>query len=169
MTNIETVRSAAVPFKTICDCIDANWPQHDLWVPERAAIYALEPLETAPGRQEPGSSVAETVEPTRERTETLVSIEELTSWRRQLIGWLALLEKGNPSADGISSRIGALSRAGVIPREIAALMKALTEMRNAAEYNSKALSRFESLAVQNAWLAVKEWALKNRLEVETGV
>jgi hypothetical protein len=169
MTNIETVKSAAVPFKTICDCIDANWPQHALWVPERAAIYVLEPLDATPGHQAPGSPVAGTAEATRERPETLVSIEELASWRRQLIGWVTLLEQGNPSADGISGRIGALSRAGVIPREIAALMKAVTEMRNAAEYNSKALSRFESLAVQNAWLAVKEWALKNSLKVDTGV
>jgi hypothetical protein len=37
-------------------------------------------------------------------------------------------------------------------------MRTVAEMRNAAEYDSKVLSRFESVAVKNAWLAIGEWA-----------
>jgi hypothetical protein len=38
------------------------------------------------------------------------------------------------------------------------MMRAVTEMRNAAEYESKILSTAESSAVSAAYAAVKEWA-----------
>jgi hypothetical protein len=148
MGHIDEVRRAKPPFRIICDCIPSRWSQHDLWVYERHDIYMLEPIDVAP---------AATATPPA--AGPAVSLQELAEWRRRIAAWVASLEAGRGSStDGLAGRIGALSYAGTIPREIAALMKAVTEMRNATEYDSKVLSKVESLAVRNSWLAVSDWA-----------
>jgi hypothetical protein len=132
----------------VCDCIPSKWTKHDLWVHEGHEIYAVESISEGT-RPEASASDAEAG----------VSIQELAVWRRTIAKWVAALEHGRSgSADPLSKRIGALSFSGDVPREIAALMKTVTEMRNAAEYNAKVLSKVESLAVRNAWLAIAEWA-----------
>jgi hypothetical protein len=148
MEHIEDVTRAPRPFRIICDCIPSNWAQHDLWVYERHDIYSIEPVEVGrPPAVAPSSP------------EVSVSLQDLAEWRRRIAAWVAALEAGRGSSgNGLASRIGALSYERAIPREIAALMKAVTEMRNAAEYDSKTLSRAESLAIRNAWLAITEWA-----------
>ena len=45
--------------------------------------------------------------------------------------------------EGVGARINRLSRSGRIPREIAALMRAVAEMRNASEYQGKQPLRSE--------------------------
>lgn len=148
MGNIDLMSRTPPPFRVIADCIPSNWRQHDLWIYERHDIYDVEPLDKTAGvGNAPASG------------EPLVSADELSVWRRQIAVWVAMLE-GQRAAEGegLAGRIGNLSRSGRIPREIAALMRAVTEMRNAAEYDSKVLTRSESLAVRNAWAAVSEWA-----------
>ena len=148
MANIDSVKEATPPFRMICDCIPSNWHQHDLWVYEKHNVYVIESLSDA----EKTTINATAVEP-------IVSLGELSTWRRQIVAWVTSLEtESSPVNDGLAARISGLSRSGVIPREIAALMRAVTEMRNAAEYDSKVLSKSESLAVRHAWLAVSEWA-----------
>jgi hypothetical protein len=41
MTNINKIASADVPFTATCGCIDANWEQHALWVPQAAKVEIL--------------------------------------------------------------------------------------------------------------------------------
>jgi hypothetical protein len=153
MANIETVSAAQVPFRLICDCIPSKWDRHDLWVYEKHNIYTIESIVTK------GSKITSAAQP-----DPTVSLNELSDWRRQIVAWVSTLEKGEPATnEGLAGRIGSLSRAGTIPREIAALMKAVTEMRNAAEYDAKVLTKNESLAIRNAWLALGEWARSRSL------
>jgi hypothetical protein len=64
-----------------------------------------------------------------------------------------------PAGEGVAARIGRLSRLAVIPREVAACMRTITEMRNVAEYEAKTLSNAETAAVEASWLVIREWAL----------
>ena len=153
MDHIDAVTGTQRPFRIVCDCIPSKWRQHDLWVYERHDVYLIEPVDDGGAlRQSPVI------------TEAAVSLDDLSAWRRQIVAWVVALEGGRSgSTDGVAGRIGALSFAGAIPREIAALMRAVTEMRNAAEYDAKRLSKVESLAVRNAWLAITEWAAARSL------
>ena len=155
MGHIETVSGTKRPFRIICDCIPSRWQHQDLWVYERPEIYSIEPL--SEGTLPQASAMG---------TDPEISVEELSTWRRTIVRWVTALEHGRSgSTDGLSHRIAALSFSGDVPREIAALMKAVTEMRNAAEYKAKVLSKVESLAVRNAWLAISEWAAVKGLGV----
>jgi hypothetical protein len=151
MQNIETIERTPTPFRIICDCIPSNWPRHALWVPENGEIYVVEEVapRAATSTAQPAASVA------------TVSLAELAQWRRALLEILKQLEQGlspeRDAADGVAHRISRLSYQGLIPREIAALMRAVSEMRNAAEYDAKALSAYESVAIRSAWQAVEEW------------
>jgi hypothetical protein len=52
--------------------------------------------------------------------------------------------------EGIAGRIARLSRADIIPRNVAACMRIVTESRNVAEYSTKALSLAEAAAAEAA-------------------
>ena len=153
MANIEVVQRMDPPFVVICDCVPSNWDRHALWVPETGEVYALNPALPS----EPDKTGERPIRP------ALVVHAELAEIRHQLLALLSRLESAHPQsqAEGPSLRIRALTEQGVIPREIAALMRVVTEMRNASEYESKELNEFESAAVRNAWHAIGEWA-KNR-------
>ena len=58
----------------------------------------------------------------------------------------------------VAQRISRLQRSGVVPRETAALMRTITDMRNAAEYQDKTLSAAENRVVWAAWEPLQEWA-----------
>jgi hypothetical protein len=92
--------------------------------------------------------------------DALVSADKLATWRRALIGILNELEpKAHRGPDeGVAKRIHRLSHDGLIPREVAAMMRVVTEMRNVTEYQSKVLSGSESAAVTSAWAAIRHWA-----------
>ncbi len=92
-----------------------------------------------------------------------VTIATLSEWRRDLVQILARLEGdgGQDSYRGVATRIDSLSKAGRVPRDIAALMRVVSEMRNAAEYEAKVLTKAESDAVANARLAIVNWAKEN--------
>jgi hypothetical protein len=90
----------------------------------------------------------------------LVSADQLATWRRALIGILNELEPRIQRGfdEGLAKRIHRLSHDGLIPREVAAMMRVVTEMRNMTEYQSKVLSSSESAAVTGAWAAIRHWA-----------
>jgi hypothetical protein len=96
------------------------------------------------------------------------STDQLAECRRKLMRLLTTLELRNPPQEllGVGKRISMLERTGIIPREIAAMMRTITEMRSAAEYQDKILSAAESSAVSAAWSAVQEWA--NNRGITTG-
>jgi hypothetical protein len=91
---------------------------------------------------------------------TPLSASQLSDLRRRLVQFLTRLDPaiGQPVKDGVAARIARLTREGLIPREIAAVMRTVTEMRNATEYESKTLSPTESAVVDAAWAAIEEWA-----------
>lgn len=70
---------------------------------------------------------------------------------------LKLVDPLPPTEESVAGRIGRLSRAGAIPREVAAFMRSITEMRNVAEYQGKELSSAENRAIAAAWGVIEEW------------
>jgi hypothetical protein len=87
---------------------------------------------------------------------------QLADWRRQLLRLLDAVDPpgDRPQGEGLAGRIARLSRAGTIPRHIAAYMKTISETRNVTEYEGAELSVAQSAAVEASWEAVKEWAAK---------
>jgi hypothetical protein len=96
-----------------------------------------------------------------------LSADDLSQLRRALLQILAALEGVTPQAESIAFRIGRLARDGKIPREVAALMRTITEMRNTTEYEAKVLSQAESLAVSGAWQAIQEWAARAGVKLDS--
>jgi len=69
--------------------------------------------------------------------------------------------------EGVVSKIKRLSAVQtVLPKETAALMVTVVEMRNTTEYRFKELTRAESEAARYAWLAIVEWAKAQGLEAD---
>ncbi len=139
--NIGLIREQPSPFGVECGCISSNWSKHVLWVPESSQVSIL--------AQPPGI---------RHKESATVSLDDLTRLRRVVMRILDQLASRHGQQSGPVSRIWELSRNGVIPREVAAMMRLIIEMRNAAEYEAKLLSGSESEAVKNAWEAVSDWA-----------
>ena len=94
-----------------------------------------------------------------EDTRTKVTIAELGEKRRALIRLLNFVdqETHRRSDESVAARIGRLSRDNVIPRQLAACMRTITEMRNVAEYE-RTLTSTENSVVASAWGVIKEWA-----------
>lgn len=87
-----------------------------------------------------------------------VTADDLAKWRRGILRVLDRLDARAVAEAGPVARIMRLKAARVIPRHIAALMAAILEMRNAAEYEDRQPTPAEGLAVRHAWTAVREWA-----------
>ena len=96
----------------------------------------------------------------------LVSATELAEWRRSLIRILDAIEGSRQMAadEGVGGRISRLTRAGRIPRDVAAFMRTVTEMRNQTECEAKVLTPTESEAVTSAWRVVTDWADSRRCD-----
>jgi hypothetical protein len=92
---------------------------------------------------------------------------DITDWRRRIVQAIARLDQGadRQPQESVAARLGRLSRQGVIPRSIVAQMRAITEMRNAVEYESKALSFSENVSAWANWNVIQEWASKEGLQL----
>ena len=92
-----------------------------------------------------------------------MSATDLADRRRGLLRLLDQVDQGvdRPASEGVAARIGRLARQDLIPREIAACMRVITEMRNAAEYKAKALSDADTSVVQASWTVIREWATES--------
>ena len=153
--NIQRLQEASPPVKLTAACIapsEAYANRHALWVPQTSQLRFL----NDPPRAAPKTESSPIPSPGRRG----VSVEELAEWRRQLFTVLDAADQGGtrPAGEGVARRIRRLSHAGVIPRQVAALMTTITEMRNAAEYEAKVLSASETAAVLSTWQAIVEWA-----------
>ena len=105
--------------------------------------------------------------PTKEPTPPItVDVNQLTDWRRRVVRLVRKLDQGHerPTGESIAGQISRLTRENVIPRQVAAFMRTVTEMRNVAEYESMIPSPIESDAVRAAWKAIKEWAQGQQIE-----
>jgi hypothetical protein len=145
--NIDLILGMTPPIRLRCDCIPSNWSQHALWIPESASIVRIS---SGPEPHRPVGPPPQQV--------VVTTADDLALWRRRLLRLVDLLENDEVSTDGLVGRITRLKRDGRIPRETAALMIALTELRNVAEHQGKQPSAAEGIVARNAWLAICEWA-----------
>lgn len=155
--NIERVQRARVPFRVTCECFKPDSKKYALWVPQVPALVEL--LEMSVPHQATGPQAG------AQRT---VSADDLSQWRRTLLQILSAIDAGTVAqGENVAFRIGRLAREGKIPREVAALMRTITEMRNTTEYEAKVLSPAESQAVSGAWQAIHEWATRTGVKLNT--
>jgi len=152
-SNLDTLLRATVPFKLSASGRPpsaAFSQRHTWWIPEGSQI------QFGDGEAVPAAHVENAPKPRIEP----VTVDELGQLRRELIAILNTRdsENTNTAGEGIAARIGRMSHSGLIPRHIVSLMRTITEMRNAAEYQGMELSASESAAVLAAWKAVLEWS-----------
>lgn len=85
----------------------------------------------------------------------------LSDRRRELLRILDAVELGaRPTqVESVAGRIARLTHAGIIPRQLAPCMRAITEARNVVEYDDEKLPKAQMAAVEANWAAVKEWAI----------
>jgi hypothetical protein len=107
--------------------------------------------------------------PGRVSVDRTLTSSEVADYRRELLRLLDRIESARPAAasEGVAARIGRLVRENRVPRDIAAFMRTVTEVRNRTEYDGKLLTVAESAAVRAAWQVVTEWALNQRLGEST--
>jgi hypothetical protein len=154
--NIERVQRARVPFRVTCECFKPDSKKYALWVPQVPGIVEL--VELSASSEAPSAQRA---------TRGTVSADDLSHWRRALLQILAAVDGSTVAQrENVAFRIGRLAREGKIPREVAALMRTITEMRNTMEYEAKVLSQAESQAVSGAWQAIHEWAARTGINVD---
>ena len=96
-----------------------------------------------------------------------VPAADVLEWRRRIAQALSRLDQtaDRPREESLAAQLGRLSRQNVIPRSIAAMMRAITELRNEVEHDSKTLSKSQSLAAWGNWLAIQEWASTEGLQI----
>lgn len=156
-SNIDAVKRLSLPFTVKVACIPPSQSfasSHALWVPERSV---LEPSQSAASG---GSKTSQS-----DNAAGPIAIEALAEFRREIVRILSALEpdaRSDPS-EGVGARISRLVKEGKIPRPIAAMMKAITEMRNAAEYDGADPTNAQSRAVLENRTAVLEWARSQKL------
>jgi hypothetical protein len=146
--NLDMIRAAKPPFRVTCEAFKPDSKKYAYWIPQMPRITELTELRELPSRTEPPRS-------------KMVTASDLATWRRSVLRILGAID-GQVAAnqgESVAARIGRMAHGGKIPREVAALMRTITEMRNTSEYEGKVLSMAESAAVSGAWAAVREWAL----------
>lgn len=162
--NILSIKVETAPFTVRCDpWRESNFSQHGFWIPEHSRIDILIDI-----LNDEGPTVSDTADAKSSmdlKTPAPMSVDALADIRRKIISIVGSVETQNDKEESgdnsIARRIGYLSHRNYLPREVAAMMKALTEMRNVTEYNSsKVLSEKEEAATRANWEAVQEWAKK---------
>jgi hypothetical protein len=157
--NIAEIKVKPIPFTVRCDpWFKSNFSQHAFWIPEHSLIEFL-------GKEGmPVSDVPEVKISNSLTTPAPISVDELANIRRKIIRIVDSLEKQYDKEESddnsVARRISYLSRRNYLPREVAAMMRALTEMRNVTEYEAKVLSEKEVVATRANWEVVQEWAKK---------
>lgn len=96
-----------------------------------------------------------------------ITATDLADLRRELLRLLDAIDQGveRPPSEGVGARISRLSHQDVVPREVAACMRVITEMRNAVEYKKKTLSSAETTVVHAAWTVIRSWANEAGVDV----
>jgi hypothetical protein len=153
MPNIHLIQDSQLPCTVLCDTISASprWVGHALWVPESSTIRFL---------NAPDNPIKQNAQPKDAAAASNLSVEDLAKLRRSVMQIIVELEKKVAEADPhamLGHRIRILSKCNAIPPEISAMMRTVTEMRNAAEYRHKVLNDNESAAVRHAWIAIQDW------------
>jgi hypothetical protein len=145
--NIDAVEAQTLPVLVDCETIGSNWPQHRFWVMEGARLKFTSVQQTPVAAAVIG-----------------VTADELNQWRRRLLRLLEKLFGQGAPKQGPISRITELKRDSKIPRKTAALMIAVTEVRNAAEHPGDMPTAAEAAAARSAWEAVTDWAVSKGVD-----
>jgi hypothetical protein len=92
---------------------------------------------------------------------------DVQEWRRRIAQALSRLDQtaDRPRDEGLAAQLGRLSRQNVIPRSVAAMMRAIAELRNEVEHESQVLSQAKQLAAWGNWVAIQEWASSEGLPI----
>jgi hypothetical protein len=100
-----------------------------------------------------------------------LTANDLGELRRALMTLLIALEPRDlPSVreNGPAALIERLSKVKIIPRDVAACMRTITEIRNAAEYEAN-ISRARTSAVEAALQVIREWADASGIALPDGL
>ena len=158
----DVIGSSAKYHRTSCPSIKninpTNLKKLRSW--EEAVELGLKPCGVCkPFHKQPSNEALAPTQKSSGNPIPIVSASELSDLRRRLIQILNNLDRAQqrPQGEGVGNRIARLQREGIIPREIVATMRAITEMRNAVEYESKVLSESQSATVRAAWNTIEEW------------
>ena len=117
------------------------------------------------------SLVRELPPPDQDAPESLepisISAAHLSNRRRGLVRLLTQIEQtaDHPLPEAIAAKISRLAHQNLIPRQVAACMRVITEMRNVVEYQAKTLSSAEAAAVEASWVVIRDWATDTGLSL----
>ncbi len=111
--------------------------------------------------------VASTAPPQEADLAASLTATQISDMRRKVVRLVKAIDRAGSGsrAEPLGGQIRRLVDSNLIPRDIAALMRTITESRNVAEYESKSLSPAQSQAVIASWSAVLEWARAAGIEV----
>jgi hypothetical protein len=142
VSNITAVQRAQLPATARCQVrIPKHAGRHAIWIPWSPPLF-LSPV----------SSGAKPVGQVFDAD----ARDELSRLGRVLGSILDRIES-QASTDGLVPRILRLSKAGLIPRRISALMIFVAELRNSAEHDREPFTDLQASAGRTAWSAITAW------------
>ena len=142
LSNIAAVQKAPLPTVVRCEIRHPKQTgRHAIWIPWSSPLFLSPPGQ--PKAIESGFDAE-------------AARDELSRLGRVLGSVLDRLE-AQVSSDGLVPRILRLSKAGLIPRRISALMIFVAEMRNSAEHDRDPFTELQASAGRTAWSAITVW------------
>lgn len=144
VSNIAAVQAAQLPSVARCQVrIPSQAGRHAIWIPWSSPLF-LSPM---------ADDRASTVEASFDAE---AARDELSRLGRVLGSVLDRIES-QASSEGLVPRVLRLSKAGLVPRRIAALMIFVAELRNSAEHDREPFTDLQASAGRAAWAAITAW------------
>lgn len=142
-SNITAIQQAQLPAAARCQVrIPKQAGRHAIWIPWSSPIF-LSPISRKP------KAVDDAFDAEAAR-------DELSRLGRVLGSVLDRIETAT-STEGLVPRILRLSKAGLVPRRISALMIFVAELRNSAEHDRDPFTDLQASAGRTAWRAITAW------------
>jgi hypothetical protein len=143
VSNITAVQRAQLPATARCQVrIPKQAGRHAIWIPWSSPLFL--------------SPVSLGVKPVGQVFDADAARDELSRLGRVLGSILDRIE-AQASTDGLAPRVLRLSKAGLIPRRISALMILVAELRNSAEHDREPFTDLQASAGRTAWSAITAW------------
>ncbi len=83
--------------------------------------------------------------------------DRLSDYLHRLIQMLNAIDPAGPAREGANAGIMRLRQAGLLPKDIAAMMQTVNSLRNLVVKDRQRLDPLKWQVAENAWAAVKEW------------
>ena len=143
VSNITAVREAQLPAMARCQVrIPKLAGRHAIWIPWSSPLFL--------------SAAARGTKPHEQVFDAEAARDELSRLGRVLGSVLDRIET-QTSNEGLVPRVLRLSKAGLIPRRISALMILVAELRNSAEHDREPFTEIQASAGRTAWSAITAW------------